>query len=87
VAPLHLLDANVVDDKDERNLAPLVSPKSWCGCTLVVSMGGESFHEEIVCKLTCLFQSINSIINFKVYPPIVFVFGEVVFIDEFLWDV
>ncbi len=50
-------------------------------------MGGESFCEEIVCELTCLLQSINSIINFKVYPSVVFVVSEIVFIDEFLWDV
>jgi hypothetical protein len=87
VAPLHVLDAKVVDDKDECNWAPFVSTKAWCGHTLVVSVGGESFREEIVCELTCLFQSIHSIINFKVYPTVVFVFGEVLFIGEFLWDV
>jgi len=49
-------------------------------------VGGELFREEIVGELSCLLQSINTLINFKVYPTIFFVFGEVVLIDEFLWD-
>ena len=46
---LDILDAKVIDDKDECYWAPLVKPESWCGCTLVVSVGGKLFREEIVC--------------------------------------
>ena len=44
-----VLDSEVVDDKDEKNWAPLVSPQSRCGLALVVSVCCQAFGEEVVC--------------------------------------
>lgn len=34
-----------------------------------------------------MFQSIHSFGDFKVYPAVSFIFMELVFVDEILWDV
>ena len=50
-------------------------------------MLAEALGEEIVCQFPCLFETIDTVVDFKVYPIVVFVFREIVFVDEFLWDV
>ena len=47
-----IFDAEVVDDEDELDGAPHVSPEAWSRGRLVISCRVESFAEEIVGKLT-----------------------------------
>ena len=81
-----VLDAEVVDDEDEEDGAPFMSPESGSCGALVVPMRCETFSEEIVREFTCLFEAVHSISDFKVDPPIVYLFSQVVFVDEFLWN-
>ncbi len=45
VAFVYVLNAEVVDNEDERNWAPLVSPESGRGGALVISVLVELFSE------------------------------------------
>ena len=47
----------------------------------------QTLGEEVVGKLTCLFQAIDAFGDFKIDPTIVCILGEVIFIDEFLGNV
>ena len=46
-----IFDAEVVDDEDELDGAPDVSPEAWSSGRLVVSCRVEPFAEEIVDEL------------------------------------
>ncbi len=46
----------------------------------------QALGKEVVCKFACLFQAVDALCNFEVDPAVMCEGGEVVFIDEFLWD-
>ena len=48
----NVLDAEVVNDEEEYNRAPLVAPQARGGVGLVVALCVEAFSEEVIgCKL------------------------------------
>ena len=64
-------NAEVINDEDGHDRAPLVAPEAWsCGC-LEVSMRAEAFGEKIVGKFASLFETVDGFGDFKVYPTIV----------------
>ena len=46
----------------------------------------QALGKEVVCEFACLFQAVDTLGNFEVDPAVMCEGGEVVFIDEFLWD-
>ena len=86
MALVHELDAKVVNNEDEDNRAPLVSPQARGGVALVVAVFVQSLGGEVVCKFTHLLKAVDSLDYFEVDPAVVCEGGEVVFIDEFLRD-
>ena len=48
---------------------------------------GDSFLEEVIGKFSSLFETIISLCDLKVDPIVVCKVIEVIFIDEFIWDI
>ena len=44
----HIFYAEIVDNKQESDWPPFVSPKSWRVDTFVITVGGKSFSQEFV---------------------------------------
>ncbi len=44
----------------------------------------QPFCEEVTCKFPQLLEALDALSDFKIYPSIVFIFSEIVLIDEFL---
>ena len=87
VAFVCVLEAEVVNDEDKDEWSPIVAPESRCDGTLVVTVFGKSRGEEVIGELSGLLEAVDAFVNFEVDPTIVCVFGEVVLVDEFLWDI
>ena len=84
VAFVRVLDAEVVNDEDKDNPAPLVLPQARCGVALIVAVFVQPLGEEVIGEFARLFKAINALGNFEVDPAMVCEGGEIVFIDEFL---
>jgi hypothetical protein len=87
MALFHKLYAEVVNDENKGDGAPLVSPKSWSRVRLEITKGMEPFSEEVVGEFASLFEPIDALVNFKVNPSIMSEVREAVFVDKFGRDV
>ena len=86
MSAFHVLKAKIIDNEDEHDGSPLVPPEAWCCGTLVVAMWDESFGEEVVGKFACLFESIDALVDLKVYPPMMGKGVEVIFGNKLVRD-
>ena len=87
MALFHKLYAEVVNDENKGDGAPLVSPKAWSCVRLEITEGMEPFSEEVVGEFASLFEPIDALVNFKVNPSIMSEVREAVFVDKFGRDV
>ena len=81
-----IFDAKVIHNEHKNDGSPFVVPEAGRGGTLVVAMVGQMFGEQIIGKFAGLLQPKDTLCDLKVYPVIEGILGEVVFINEFLWD-
>ena len=82
-----VLDAEVVHNQREDHWACLMAPQTWGDVTLDVATGIEVFGEEVVGKFACLFEPVHALGELEIYPPVVYILFEVLFIDDLLRDV
>ncbi len=82
-----VLNAEVVNNENKDDRAPLVTPEAWCDSTLVVTVLGQSCGEEVVSTFASLFEAVDAFVDFKVYPVVCDVLSKVVLIDKLLQDV
>ena len=82
----YVLYAKVIHNKYKDDGLPFVAPEAGCDVTLRVAMLGQALSEEVIGKLTSLFQSVDSFGDLKVHPIIEHELHEVIFIDELLGD-
>ena len=47
----------------------------------------EAFGEEVVGKFACLFEPVHALGELKIYPSVVYILIEIVFINDLLRDV
>ncbi len=64
------LDAKVVDNKTEDDVAPYVLPEAGGVLALVVPFLGKALFKELVGKDAGLGEAINPFLDFGVYPSI-----------------
>ncbi len=64
VLPPGVLDAKVIKSEQER--LPVMFPKAWCHVALLVAVLVESFFEEILCKDSCLRETIHALLYFDI---------------------
>ena len=83
----NISDSKVIHNKDKNDGSPFVTPEARCSGALVVAMGGESFGEEVIGQFASLFEAIDAFCDLEVNPVIEGILGEIVLINEFLWDV
>ena len=86
MAAANILDTKVIHNKYKDDGSPFVAPEAWGGVALKVAMLGQMLSEEIIGQFASLFQAVDPFCDLKVYPIIEGILGEVVFINEFLWD-
>ena len=82
-----ILNAKVINNEDEDNRWPLVSPQSRCYGALLVFVCDKPFGEEVISKASCLFETIDSLVYFEVHLTAMGEDGEAVLVNEFLRNV
>ena len=82
-----VLNAEVVEDQDEDERSPVVSPEAGHNCTLVGSMFGETGGQQVIGKFAGFLEAVDTFIHFEVDPFTVGISRDVVFINKFLRDV
>jgi hypothetical protein len=65
-------------------MLPHVLEETRRSIALILPMSSETLNEEIVGKFTGLLETIDSFGDFKVYPAVVDVLHEVIFVNVFL---
>jgi hypothetical protein len=83
----NVFDTKVVNDQAKLDGMPFVVPKSRHGGSFVVTFSKEVQPQKIVGKDAGLKKTATALANFKVNPTIAVSTQEVVFQDEFVWDV
>ena len=86
MALINILDAEVIHDENEHNGAPAMAPEARCNCALVVPVFMEACSKEVIGKFARLLEAIHTFGDLEVHPAIVCQCGEVVFVNEFIWD-
>ena len=86
VAFINILDAEVINDEHKHDGAPAMSPEAGCNCALIISVVMEARRQEIIGQLAGLLEAIYTFGDFEVHPAIVRQCGEVVFVNELIWD-
>jgi hypothetical protein len=56
---VHDFDAKVIDNEAKGDGPPHVAPQSGCVSALIVSLGGESLFQQIVCKNAGLGETVH----------------------------
>ena len=82
-----IFNSKVIHDEDKQYWSPFVSPESHGGCGFIVTCFVEAGAQKIICQFSTLREHVATSENLKVYPTIVSVVGEIIFIDKFLRDV
>ena len=83
----NVLDSKVIHDEHKNDGSPFVVPEARHSGALVVAVGGKSFGEEVIGQFASLFEAIDAFCDLEVNPVVEGILGEIVLINEFLWDV
>jgi hypothetical protein len=83
----HEFNTKVIHNETELKWTPFVAPETRRGSSFVEAFGNKAGSKEIISKDTSLGTTVAALANFKVDPAIAVPTNEVVFLDEFFWDV
>ena len=83
----NIFDAKVIDYKDRKYRALLVAPKARRSGGFVVARFIEAQTELIVGQFYRLGETIVATYHIEIYPSVMGVMGEIIFVDELLRDV
>ncbi len=83
----HIFNTKVIHNETELKWTPFVAPETRCGRSFVEAFSNKAGSKEIISKDTSLGKTVAALANFKVDPAIAVPTNEVVFLDEFFWDV
>jgi hypothetical protein len=83
----HVFNTKVIHNETELKWTPFVAPETRRGSSFVEAFGDKAGSKEIISKDTSLGKTVAALANFKVDPAIAVPTNEVVFLDEFFWDV
>ena len=86
MAFIDILDAEVIYDEHEHDGAPAMSPEAGCNRALIISVVMEARRQEVIGKFAGLLEAIDTFGDLEVHPAIVCQCGEIVFVNEFIWD-
>ena len=79
-----VMNPEVVNNQDKGYWLPFVPPKPRGGGALVVPVCKKALGEEVIGKLTCLFEPIHAFGELVVYPAIVGILLKFILVDNFL---
>ncbi len=80
-------DTKIINNQAELKGMPFVGLESRHGGCFIVAFSKEAGSKKIVGKDADLGKTVTALANFEVYPTIVVLAQEVVFQDEFVWDI
>jgi hypothetical protein len=83
----HVFNIKVIHNETELKWMPSVAPDTRRGSSFVEAFGDKAGSKEIISEDTSLGKPVAALANFKVDPAIAVPTNEVVFLDEFFWDV
>jgi hypothetical protein len=83
----HIFNTKVIHNETELKWTPFVAPETRRGSSFVEVFGDKAGSKEIISKDASLGKTVAALANFKVDPAIAVPTNEVVFLDEFFWDV
>ena len=79
-----IFDAEVTDNEDREDGAPLVVPNARSGGYVIVASHVELSLEEFVGKDSRLWETVDAFSNLEIDSTIMNVVEEIVFLDKFL---
>ncbi len=82
-----VFDSKIIHNEDKGYWSPFVSPESWSGGALIVSLRFQSFGEEVISQFASLLEAVYALGDLKVHPSFVLEFCKVVFCVELIRDV
>ena len=77
---IKIFDSKIIDDEVEGDGTPFVATYSKCCETLLVYGGVALYREQVVGRITVLWQDIYSLVIIKVDPSVTCKFVEVVLV-------
>ena len=80
-------NAEIVNNENKHDGEPFVAPKSWRGSRFVVSIVVKACAELFIGQLARLGGPVASLDNIEVYPSIMCIWGEIIFVYKLLWNV
>ena len=83
----NIFNSKIIHDEDAHYWSPFVSPESHGGFCFIVTCFVEAGAQKIICQCSTMQEPVAPSDNLKVYPTIMSVIGEIIFIDKFLRDV
>ena len=76
--PTHTFNSEIIDYQREGDRAGKVSPQARGMLTLVITMGEETFLEQLVRQDACLGKAPDSTSHFKIHKPVLQELVEIV---------
>jgi hypothetical protein len=83
----HIFYAKVVNDEAQLDGSPFVVPVTGCLGRFIKTFYLETGSEKIVIKDACLWKFVATLVDFEVNPSVPVQTCELVFVNEFLWNV
>jgi hypothetical protein len=82
-----VLHPKIVNNKGEADVAPVMTPVSWCDCALLVSCFVKAFGEKFLHNDAGLWEAVHSALHFaENFAFCVHFVMESVFMDDVLWE-
>ena len=83
---LDVLDSEVVHAEAERDCVVFVSEESWGDSGWFVSGCFKAWEQSVISHSSGLWESVHAFGDFDIDVSVVDEWGEVVQVDDFLWD-
>ena len=87
VAHDYIFDADIINYEVKKDRLPFVAPQTRGLGELLVVVLEKACLQEVIGKAAGLRETIDNITDLKMHPALVYVFVEVILVDEILRDV
>jgi len=81
-----IFDTKIINHKSESDAVGFVFPKARCEAAWIITMRFQDLFEFVVSEFACLWQTIHTFLDSKIYSVVVDFIPKVVFIHEIVWD-
>ena len=83
----YIFDAKIFNYEGKQDRSPFVAPQTRGLGALVVVVLYKACLQEVIVEAAGLRETIDAITDFEIHPALVYVFVEIIIVDEILRDV